>query len=186
MSVPFEQLVLGGGGAKGFVMLGALGRLADAGTLVRGSVSVVAGTSIGAVIGLLWICGIDPFDLFTRLVQNEIRLHLGVSLGLETLAKLGTEFGLLDVRKVVGEPVRELVCTALGVARPPTLRELLRKTGKTLRVVVTDLDREEEAVLCPKTAPDMDCVEAVCASSNIPFPAAAASLRRPRTASPGC
>lgn len=64
-------LVLSGGGAKGFAHAGLLKALEDLGA---GAPSLVAGTSMGAVIGGLYACGMSPAEI-RRFALEDFDIH---------------------------------------------------------------------------------------------------------------
>lgn len=169
MALPYEQLVIGGGGVKGFAMLGALHALQDAGVLDLADIRIFAGTSIGAAICLLLACGMRPLDIFFRIDNGTIKINVDTPLSFAALIGIGERYGLMDVREVIGSELRKLVCEYLKVDEPPTLLELYKQTGKQLRIATMNLTREEEQMLSMETVPEMSCVDAVCASANVPF-----------------
>jgi NTE family protein len=60
-------LVLSGGGAKGFAHLGILNALAEMGAPEP---SLVVGTSMGAIVGGLYACGMGPTELIRFLIDK--------------------------------------------------------------------------------------------------------------------
>ena len=60
-------LVLGGGGAKGAVTVGVLKAIEKSGI----PIDYIAGTSIGAIVGGMWACGVRSEQL-TELFQNQV------------------------------------------------------------------------------------------------------------------
>ena len=68
-------IALGGGGAKGFAHLGVLRVLKDAGI----DCSIVAGTSIGALVGVIYASG--NIDKFEEYAANISRAELAIRLG---------------------------------------------------------------------------------------------------------
>jgi len=67
---PRIALALGGGGAKGAMHIGVLKALADFAI----PIDVVAGTSVGAYIGLLHCAGLSPAEICLR-VEADFRAH---------------------------------------------------------------------------------------------------------------
>jgi NTE family protein len=64
-------LVLSGGGAKGFAHIGVLKAISALGAPLP---SLVAGTSMGAIVGGLYACGMEPDDL-ARFVLEEFDIR---------------------------------------------------------------------------------------------------------------
>jgi NTE family protein len=67
-------LALGGGGARGFAHIGVLQTLLDHDI----PIDVIAGTSIGAIIGCSYACGISPKKLAALLDSLDLHELLGV------------------------------------------------------------------------------------------------------------
>ncbi|HHT02215.1 MAG TPA: patatin-like phospholipase family protein [Firmicutes bacterium] len=138
MARPQVGLCLSAGGAKGLAHIGVLLVLEEEGI----PIDLITGTSMGAVIGVLYGCGLRP-RLIQRLVGSLRRKHwLDV-----TFPRMGLIAGerFLELMKMLSRG-RDFADLRLPVA-----------------VVATDLERGEEVVL--KSGP---VAEAVRASSSIP------------------
>lgn len=138
MGKPVVGLALGAGGAKGFAHVGVLKALQECNI----SIDVVAGTSMGSLVGAFWVTGMSP-SFMERLACTLRRRHW---LDL-TVPKVGL---------VVGDRVHQMV-------------QLLTK-GKNIEdanlpfaVVVTDLVMRKSVVLTTGSMAD-----AVRASTAIP------------------
>ena len=129
-------LALGSGGAKGFAELGAIRAFEENGI----SFDVVAGTSIGSILGAFYADGYsstDMFELFKRINFGEI----------VTLPKV-VNIDTSDLYKVIDKTIGSLDITELK---------------KPYACVATNLDTGEEFVM--QSGP---VAQAVCASSCIP------------------
>ncbi len=129
-------LVLSGGGARGFAHIGLLRVLERHGV----EVDVVAGTSMGAIVGALYAHGYRADDL----------QELAASVSWRDVIDLSLQAGLLK-----GEKLRHLLATYL----PETFEEL----AKPLAVTCTDLENGEEL-----TFTSGDLITAVRASACFP------------------
>lgn len=129
-------LVLSGGGARGFAHIGLLRVLERHGI----EVDVVAGTSMGAIIGALHAHGYRADDLH----------ELAASVSWRDVIDLSLQAGLLR-----GEKLHHLLATYL----PPTFEDL----AKPLAVTCTDLENGEEL-----TFTSGDLITAVRASACFP------------------
>ena len=81
------SLVLSGGGARGAIHIGVLQALKNAGI----KVNAVAGTSIGAIVGVLLAAGIEPEDMIATMKSQSFRKIVKPSLsrmGLITMKRL--------------------------------------------------------------------------------------------------
>jgi NTE family protein len=110
-------LVMSGGGARGFAHIGLLRVLERHGI----ELDVVAGTSMGAIVGALYAHGYRADDLH----------ELAASVSWRDVIDLSLQAGLLK-----GEKLRQLLATYL----PATFEEL----SKPLAVTCTDLENGEE------------------------------------------
>ncbi|MDT3682273.1 MAG: patatin-like phospholipase family protein [Trueperaceae bacterium] len=129
-------LVLSGGGARGFAHIGVLRALERAGA----KFDVVAGTSMGAILGAIYARGASADDLY------ELAKHTAwrdvVDLSLKTALLKGDRLGAF-----------------LAEVLPATFEEL----ELPLAVVATDIESGEEVVMS-----DGDLVSAVRASASFP------------------
>ncbi|ARO67725.1 Patatin [Xylella fastidiosa subsp. pauca] len=139
-------IALGGGAAKGFAHIGVL-KMLEANGLAP---SVVAGTSVGSVVGALYASGMDSFKIQTKavamdesnirdlrffsggLVQGQkLQNYVNELVGKRPIEKLNKPFGAIAtrledgqrtmfVRGNVGEAVRAS-CSIPGVFEPVTI-----------------------------------------------------------------
>jgi NTE family protein len=137
-------LALGAGGAKGLCHIAFLKVLDELG--VRPN--VIAGTSIGAIIGAFYAAGLSGAELEQELMQ----------IGLLDLSKIALDFSLFSSSAILkGNGVEEFLKLALPVR---TFEEL----PIPLKVVATDFWKREEVIL-----DSGDLVSAIRASSALPF-----------------
>ncbi len=129
-------LVLSGGGARGFAHIGVMRVLERAGI----EPDVIAGTSMGAILGALYASGLRANDLY----------ELAVSLSWRDVIDLSLQAGVIK-----GERLHQFLAAHL----PATFDEL----AKPLAVTTTDVETGEEVVLMKG-----DLVSAVRASSCYP------------------
>lgn len=129
-------LILSGGGARGFAHIGLMRVLERAGL----EADVVAGTSMGAILGALYASGCRADDIY--------RLAKGISW--RDLIDLSLQVGLLKGMKLHA---------FLSAHLPKTFKEL----QKPLAVATTDVETGEEVFIV-----DGDLVSAVRASACYP------------------
>lgn len=158
----FDTVILSGGGAKGIIELGVLQYHYEKKNYIPEVVKVYAGTSIGAVIALLLICGYKPMDLFNYIY--ELDNLLGVNRN--SFHEVFNSMGLMSIQPFV-DKVTELVENKLG--RVPTLKELKEITGKTLVVTGTNISKMSADYYTPVTKPNLSCVNAIRISCNLPL-----------------
>ncbi len=129
-------LVLSGGGARAFAHIGVLRVLARAGA----SFDVVAGTSMGAIVGALYASGYTP---------DEIH-EIARGIGWRDVVDISLQAGLIK-----GDKLEALLAEHL----PPDFEDL----KVPLAVTTTDVETGEAVVLY-----EGDLVKAVRASSSFP------------------
>lgn len=153
-------LVLGPGGAKGFLELGALLYLEQHKYLSK--VRTVIGVSVGAVIGLLLVCGYSAEEI----LENCLQTTLFQDLSSVKLSEVSSHSGLIP-NTVIREKLESLVQARFGII--PSLHQLYMATGYILEVVTVNLNTSNTVYFSAKTEPDCNSVEAVLLSMNIPL-----------------
>ncbi|MBW1917519.1 MAG: patatin-like phospholipase family protein [Deltaproteobacteria bacterium] len=137
-------LALGAGGAKGLCHIAFLKVLDEMGVKPH----VIAGTSIGAIIGSFYAAGLSGTEL-----EEELR-----KIGLKDLSKVALDFSLFNYSAILkGKWLEEFLKLALPVQ---TFEEL----QIPLKVVATDFWKRKEVVF-----DSGDLIGAVRASSAMPF-----------------
>lgn len=162
-----EVLVLGPGGMKGFLELGALIKLYNIGILEK--VHTYIGCSIGAIISLLLISGYSPTELVSDAVETNILQDI-TSLQLNDI-----KTQLIDIKNNVGLINNKLITDKLSkrlrqkFGFVPTLKQLYLATGITFISVTLNLDLDKTEYISWKNEPDLSAVDAAALSMNIPF-----------------
>jgi len=131
-------LVLSGGGARGMAHIGVLKALNDHGIYPK----EIAGTSIGAVIGLLYAAGLSP---------NEIIRHI------EQLKFYELFTSYTKIRKRSLNILYPIIKKAIGVDRFDQLKI-------PLHIAVSNVNTSR-----PEIISEGDCIHAALASASIPF-----------------
>lgn len=153
----FDALCLSGGGIKGICTLGALEYFSRFVDLC--SIKKYVGTSIGAIICLLLVCGYSPSEIFDKVMCGE-NLY-------KPLPRLAffVNFGLNDTSPLE-EKLVELVSEKMGSV--PSLLELYNVTGKEFVSVAANISKMRVEYISYISDPCMSCVEAVLLSCNAP------------------
>ncbi|MBL4853217.1 MAG: patatin-like phospholipase family protein [Robiginitomaculum sp.] len=169
---PTIGLVLGGGGAKGLAHVGVIKALEDN----QIPVDVIAGTSMGAIVGALYASGYSADELIN--ITNELDWHElfndKTSRGRSTFRRKTDEFGFLTDYKITFKNRRLVLPQGIiqGQNLFLELSSLLSETrsiGKfealpiPFRLVATDLSTGKAVVM-----KDGDLASAVFASMAIP------------------
>lgn len=143
---PVIGLALGGGGARGYAHIGVIRTL----MAHQIPIDVVAGTSMGAVIGGAYACGVDLYKLEKILRNLDVNKLLGIPdttlRGIESLAgKTASEylFKKADWRTYEPERLRQLYEFLMLFTGERTFEDL----SVPLSVIACDIDTGEEVVL---------------------------------------
>lgn len=154
-----QALVLGPGGAKGFIELGALNVL-DQGDFLEDVVTVV-GVSIGAIIGLLWTAGFTP----TQIVGDAVDIPMFKDV-CSTFTDISRKVGISS-----NQPMKDLLSRRMlqKFGFVPTLQQLYTVTGKKFVGVTVNLDKGRVEYMSYENHPNLCCVDAVMMSMNIPL-----------------
>jgi len=162
----FDAIVISGGGIKGICSLGALQYEYEKTTYDYDNVKIYAGTSIGAIICLLLICGYTPIDAFIKIHEIEDFFDIKnseTSVDLWDFTKL---MGLMSIKGFI-DKIELIIKEKIGFI--PTLKELKILTGKTLIVSATNVSKMSCEYYTYKTRPHLSCIDAIKFSSNLPL-----------------
>lgn len=147
-----DALVLSGGGARIFAMLGALCKLQKEGELT--DVRTLAGTSAGGLLATALATGRDLTVVYRSLLYLKYEAALD-------FAALSRDFGL-DAGRSLDEAIS-------FVADPDdTFRKIRERRGVKLVVCATNLSRRRPEYFGPDTHPDMRVATALRASCAVP------------------
>ncbi|PCJ29241.1 MAG: hypothetical protein COA94_02160 [Rickettsiales bacterium] len=152
-------LVLGSGGMKGFMEIGALVYMSKIGKLNK--IDTYVGCSIGAVICLLRICDYDYTEIMK--IAYNVDVSKFININLNTIVE---NMGLINSNDVVSK-LETLVESQYGMV--PTLEQLYITTGKILTIVTYNMTKSRTEFISRDNMPDISCVDAVMLSCNIPF-----------------
>jgi predicted patatin/cPLA2 family phospholipase len=162
-------LVLGPGGIKGFLILGALDVLYKYDILEN--VKRYVGVSIGSVISLLLVCGYTVSEIFQIALDmpNLFEDFMMISQIKEfmKLLKDSVESGGLLSSDIIRDLIEEKVIDKYGFVM--TLKQLYEATGDEYVSVALNVTTDTTMYFSYKTHPDMSCVEAAMLSINIPL-----------------
>jgi len=155
-----EILVLGPGGIKGFLELGALVGLEKAGIL--SDVTTYVGVSVGAIISLLLVVGYTV----TEIIVEAADANIFEDFSSVSWKDIKENFGLVSSAPIKRKLTRR-VMEKFGYV--PTLEQLYHSTGLELICVTANLDKEITEYMSYRTEPNMSSVDAVMYSMNIPI-----------------
>ena len=153
-------LVIGPGGMKGFLELGALAKLEE--QHVLDNVITYFGVSVGSIICLLRVIG------YTYQQIAELGSGLNLFNGWDDInfTKILYQNGVIPHEKL-RDFLSEIVRAKMGFI--PTFQELYKKTGYILKVVSYNITTQTTYYFDYRTHPDTSAIEIVLASSSIPL-----------------
>lgn len=155
-----DALVLGPGGMKGFLELGALIKLYNSKFLEN--IKIYVGCSVGSIIALLLVSGYTP----NQIVKEAAKASIFEDITSLCLSDIKNNTGLIS-NKQIKEKLESKVRKKFGFI--PTLQQLYLSTGFEYISVTLNLDKDQTEFLSFKTEPNLSCVEAALLSMNIPF-----------------
>jgi len=156
----FDTLVLSGGGAKGFSMLGALQCLIDNKMLNLTNISIFSGSSVGVIIIYFLIIGYTPVEIIVYLCSKNVMESLNINNFSELLN------GVYNY-DIITEHCKNMTLDKIGYI--PTLGDIKEKFGKTFYITTYNLTLFKKEYLSYKTHPDLSCLNALRMTSNLPF-----------------
>lgn len=164
-------LVVGSGGAKGVMYLGALDVLHQRDWLDQ--VTHYAGVSIGSIITLLLCVGYTPAEIITvastTKVFNGLNLNSPMSIIQLIMSKIKDVISNMGIwqHDIITTPLEQLITDRMGYV--PTLLELFYYSRKRLDIVSYCLQTKRKVVFNHLTHPQMLCTDAVACSCTIPI-----------------
>jgi hypothetical protein len=156
-----RRLSISGGGARGVLALGALAELRAKGML--SDVRECTGTSVGAVLAAGVVMGRTPRDMLRA--AEKFPLDVTALVAAAALSKHGHSDGHSD------KPLITWIRRVLGIKRktkPPTLGELYRDTGVTLRINVCNVTDRKGETWTHATHPRVSLLKALRISCGVP------------------
>ena len=152
-------LVLGPGGMKGILELGALLKLEKSGILAN--VNTYVGCSVGSIISLLLVCGYKVEEILKEAIVISIFDLMSID-----ISNMVNSMGILGTDKIK-DKLSSMVKAKCGYV--PTLEKLWLQTGKILTVTTYNVSCSNVEVINRDNNPDLSCIHAVMLSCNIPI-----------------
>lgn len=169
MSDSIETLILGPGGIKGILILGALKILESEKILTN--VNRYVGVSVGSILALLLICKYSVNEILYECINIPNFFYDFVQLvnfkDIGKIIKESVENRGLISNKVLFEKLELMVIKKYGYV--PSLKQLFNITGETLVCVALNISKDKTEYISYENYPNLNCIQAVMASINIPF-----------------
>lgn len=156
----YNTMVLAGGGMKGFAMLGSLEFLYQKGILKN--IKKYIGTSIGSVLSLMMIIGYRPTEVILYLIQSnnfkKFKIY-NIMSGISGKGFVNYEY--------FNNVVSELILDKMEFI--PTFQELYNVYPIDFEIITFNYSQQKEECLSKNTTPDLNILDALRMSSNVPF-----------------
>jgi predicted acylesterase/phospholipase RssA len=165
----FTTIVLSGGGINGYCHLGFLDYLQRHDKTRY--IETIYGTSIGAVIGLLYIIGFEPRELYDILVEIDSREIFSLSDVDEFFTKYGFDSGEYFMAHIVDILTKKMVSPII------TFLQLKQQFKKSLIICGTNVTLHAAEYFSAETHADMKLLDALRITISIPFLFSAVSYK---------
>lgn len=164
----YTNLVLGPGGVKGFLIIGALKVLHKEGLLAN--IKRYIGVSVGSIISLLLVCGYNVDEILYEALNmpNLLSDFDAVSSfkGITKITKESIQNGGLVSNSKIQDKLEELVTRKYGMV--PTMKQLYDITGDEYVSVTLNISKDKTEYLSYTNSPNLQCTSAALMSINIP------------------
>jgi predicted acylesterase/phospholipase RssA len=158
-----KNLVISGGGIRGFSALGLLQKLYENNLMTN--ITNYAGTSVGSAISFLLIIGYFPLDIFKILCDIDFKCFLENPLIDELFNS--SHIGVYSQSRIL--LVIEKMAIIKNIPKNITFKELYDKFNKTLYITGSCLNTLSCTTFSHITHPNMSVITAISISSCIPF-----------------
>ena len=156
----YTHLVLGGGGIKGCVITGALEAINKLININR--IQYVIGSSVGGIIGLLFILGFTPKEM------TNIFLNINLSEYREIkVTDIISDYGVDDGKKII-RLIKAIILQKYNICEF-TFNDLYKETGKTLILTASDISNSKSIYLSRITKPNMKVLDAIRITISYPI-----------------
>jgi NTE family protein len=155
-----DTLVLSGGSLKGIAHIGAF-RAFQEKDMIK-NIKTIAGTSIGGIIGSLFVIGYTPNELEELVNILDFKLMRDIK-----IEKILNQYGVDDGKKmeyVIGELFK-----AKDISENITFQDLYKKTNIELILTSVCINDKKLYDISHKTFPDMKVITGLRMTSSIPF-----------------
>lgn len=156
-----HNFIFNGGGFRGIAFVGALTYLEEQGITIK-NIKSLAGTSVGSIVSLLYICNYTSKELYDEICSFSLRDLTSIS-----ILRLLQQYGLDDGEKVM-QWLRNLV-KRKGFAEDISFSNLKELTGKTFYVTVTNINDKKTEILSHISHPNLPVLKAIRMSISLPF-----------------
>lgn len=162
MTSKFKHIVLSGGGILACAHIGFIQALNEL-SLIDPEGLQIHGTSAGTIIGLMFILGMSPQEMFTEISSWTT----SAMISLTHIHELDIYYGM-DNGEYMTAKIMDLLFSR-GFSHTETLSSLYEKTKVGFNITVTNIVTLKSEVWNHETYPDIPVAEAIRTSSSIPL-----------------
>lgn len=163
-----KYLVFSGGGARGLAYAGTMLALAEysrIGVLPVSQIEGCAGSSIGSLIALAYVIGVQCDVIIHDLIEDHVLDIINPEMDLN---RMYMQYGL-DTGDCLKQVVLHVLRTRFTAPEDVTLRQVFTTTRKKLVCACADVASGELAYVSHETHPEMPAWKAVVASMSVPI-----------------
>ena len=156
-----QHLIISGGGINGLSFLGGLDYLVE--NEMLDDLKKITGSSVGSVIGLLYLIGIEPIemgDMYHNYSWNEI-MDPDLNIRVRNFS------GIIRGYKIIN--ILSDILKSNNINKRITFRELYDKTGKDFYITGVNCYKKRTEYFSHIDTPDMVVLKAIRISIAIPF-----------------
>jgi NTE family protein len=157
----YKNIVLSSGGFKGISQLGAIKVLSDRGLIDLRNLDAVAGTSAGAMLGMMLVLGMTPDEIWNLLYNLDITKFINLNILL--IAESG---GANDGEKIY-KFIESILIEKTSI-KHITFSQLYKKTGVHFTVVGSSMQTKNAVYYDHINTPSMKVSMAIRISISIP------------------
>ena len=155
-----ENLILSGGGIRGFMQLGALKALQE--WKLLSNIKNYCGSSVGSALIFLLSIGYTYKDLFYIFLKIDTYHFLE-----EDLFKFFSTYALFNLNKI--ENLLKNLLYLKFKKKKITYIELYNLTHKTINIIALDITNHDCTTFNYINTPDVNVIDSIIASCSIPF-----------------
>lgn len=163
----FTTLTFSGGAYLGLYSIGAMYECIETSIITREKVHTVYGISVGSIVSLLFVLGIDRATVEDYIINRPWNKVFTIT--------ADSVFNIVDKKGIYDEDVfYDMISPILNFAFDDgktsyTMKELYEKTGITMKIYATSLETREVFCFSHLTTPDEDIIRVLYLSSTFPF-----------------
>jgi predicted acylesterase/phospholipase RssA len=159
----YDTLCLSGGGINGLDIIGSLKYLNDNKIIKINNIKIFIGTSVGSLICILLVIGYK-INFIIKIVYKLDFNKIKVDFDLDNLIE---NYGIDNGSRIISV-IQTLLFNKINLY-DLSFKDLYKRTGKNLKIIVVNLTKKKEELLSYETTPHMSIILAIRMSISIPL-----------------